>query len=352
MLAQMINKYGDDGLEALGKHQEEIDYTFLNKEWQIKLSTNLIECGIEEKEFRINVATKALWEIDDTNVDNSWCSVYKEGDQIIVKVKSYDGVETRLCSAKVKTKTYNKQIPPALLTIKQDGVLFELSETDLTFTQEGGTKGVYVYTNDNITSWEVSTPVWCKITKGTNSFFIDVDKSDVDREGVIEVAGVVKNSGSYIKRQIAVKQICDSSWDGTSWSFSGSINVSGVTSIWNILESLNMVDITNFGIQIIDVANNKFSLSGDLAGMEHNSNISIDEKGNLVLNVSQDISEMGIYNLKFISKVVFERIERTKSLGNLTGEVFGKVYVPDGEDMNVEIELNGTFNGVLLNYSK
>lgn len=113
-----------------------------------------------------------------------------------------------------------------------------------------------------------------------------------------------------------------------------------------------MVDITNFGIQIIDVANNRFSLSGDLAGMEHNSNISIDEKGNLVLNVSQDISEMGIYNLKFISKVVFERIERTKSLGNLTGEVFGKVYVPDGEDMNVEIELNGTFNGVLLNYSK
>lgn len=172
MLAQMINKYGDDGLEALGKHQEEIDYTFLNKEWQIKLSTNLIECGIEEKEFRINVATKALWEIDDTNVDNSWCSVYKEGDQIIVKVKSYDGVETRLCSAKVKTKTYNKQIPPALLTIKQDGVLFELSETDLTFTQEGGTKGVYVYTNDNITSWEVSTPVWCKITKGTNSFLL------------------------------------------------------------------------------------------------------------------------------------------------------------------------------------
>lgn len=316
ILSNTLNDWADKEFEKMGEYDGIVRPTFATKEWQIKLSTNLIECGVEEKEFRIDVATKALWEIDDTNVDRSWCSVYKEGNQVIVKVKAYDGVATRTCTAKVKTKTYNEQIPPALLTIRQDGVVFDLSETDLTFTQEGGSKGVYVYTNDNITSWEVSAPVWCKITKGTNSFFIDVAKSDTDREGIIEVAGMLKNSGSYIKKQIAVKQICNSSWNGTSWNFTGNVNATGGGSI---VGGINMANVTNFGIQIVDVANNKFLLSGDLAGMEYYSNISLDEQGRLILNTTQDISEAGVY-ANCTSKIVFERTEQTKSIGKLTGE--------------------------------
>lgn len=348
ILSNALNDWADQEFEKMGHYEEYVRPTFESKEWQIKLGTNLIKCGTEEKEYRVNVATKAAWEIDDANVDKSWCSVYKDGNQVIVKVKAYNGVATRTCFAKLKTKVYNEQIHPALLTIQQDGVVFDLSESNLTFTQEGGFKGVYVYTNDNITSWEVSAPTWCKITKGVNSFFVDINKSDIDREGVIEVAGMLKDSGSYITKQIVVKQICNSYWNGTSWNFSGNVNVTGSG---NIVGGFNMADIANFGIQIIDVANNKFSLSGDLAGMEYYSNISLDEQGRLILNLSQNISVTGCSVINTL-KIIFEQTEHTKSIGKLTGKTNAKTNIPGTGNVNVKIEFNGTFNGTLLDESK
>lgn len=344
LLASMLNDIGDEGLKKLGERKEEIDNVFSNKEWQIKLSKNLLEFGCDEAEERVDVSTLVYWEIDDRDIDRTWCSVYKDGNQIVVKVKPYeDGVSTRVCSARIKTYATNVQIPPAVLTIRQESVMFDLSESTFTFSKEGGSKGVYVYKNDNITSWEVVAPDWCKITRGENSFFIDVEPSEFDRKGIIDVVGMVRNTGSYITRQIIVEQIGGCDWDGTTWSFNGNVTATGNATV---LGGFNAGNVTNFGLHIESVANNEFSLSGDLAVMQGVSDIRLDEGGRLVWTHYNELSESGVY-MEEMYKIIFTRIENTKAVGNLSGFANVKTSVSGGGNVNVNVNFNGTFNGTL-----
>lgn len=199
--------------------------------------------------------------------------------------------------------------------------------------------------------WKIKYfPDWCEIKRmGLYGFSVtpkEIGKGLSD-EIVIEYStSYNKDKNVVFEKRIPVSQ--KANWNGTSWSFTGSVNATGGGSI---VGGIDMANVTNFGIQIENVANNQFSLSGDLAGMEYYSNISLDEQGRLILNTTQNISEAGVY-VNCTSKIAFERTEQTKSIGKLTGEANVKTNVPGTENINVKIGLNGTFNGTLLNESK
>ncbi|MBO4841669.1 MAG: BACON domain-containing protein [Bacteroidaceae bacterium] len=344
-LGLVLNEYGDQALANLGKYEEMVAQTFEGKEWQIKLSTYLLECSIKESTYTVDVSTLAAWKIDDSNIDKSWCNIYKENEKIIVKVKEYDGIEDRVCFAKIKTSAYEtSDIPPATLTIKQSGVLFELSAPELVFTQEGGTQGVNVNTNKTVTSWKVtSRPKWCTTEEWDVGLLVTVEEDEhllEDREGIITATAQLTN-GTSIDRYLIVKQIVQDTWNGTKWKFTGNVNASGNASM---VGSINMSEVTNFGIEIRDVDRNDFSLSGDLAGLESKSSIKRDEDNNLIWSYSETMSDSGA-SMRMYANITFTRTSTTTATGKMSSSV--NVNIP-GYGEYTSISMSGNFNGNLI----
>lgn len=344
--ADLLNDLGTRGLESIGNYEEEVNNIFENEEWQIKLSTYLLECSVKESTYTVDVSTLAAWEIDDSNIDKSWCNVYKENERIVVKVKEYDGIEDRICFAKVKTLARETDdIPPATLTIKQSGVLFELSARELVFTQEGGTQGVNVNTNNTVTSWKVtSRPEWCTTEKKWDIGLFVTVKEDKhlleDREGTITATAQLTD-GTSINRYLIIKQIVQDTWNGTKWQFTGNVNASGNASI---IGNINMSEVTNFGVDIRDVDRNDFSLSGDLAGLESKSRISCDADNNLILSYSETMSESGV-SMNIYTKITFTRTSTTTATGIMSCSAITNI---PGYGGYTTISMNGNFNGNLI----
>lgn len=207
LLAALLNNYGDSELEKLGQIEEWVGPHFDTEEWRISLSTNLLECYPDDDWYLVDVRSKAKWDIDESQIDHNWCEVKKLDVQVALHVKPNEGENDRTCNLVIYAKN-STEIAPVSLTIKQSGIVFELSEEKLSFTQDGGSKGVYITSNDNIKSWDVTSyPTWCKIEKGYFSFFVDVDKSeDKKRNGIITVTAMTKR-GLSVDRYISVEQI-------------------------------------------------------------------------------------------------------------------------------------------------
>lgn len=343
VLANFLNQYGDNELANLGKYEEWVAPTFEGKEWQIKLSTYLLECTMDEATYSVDVSTKAAWEIDDSNINHSWCSITKENGRVVVKVKEYDGIEDRVCSAKIKTSAETNDIPPATLTIKQSGVLFEISTPELIFTQEGGEQGINVNTNKNVASWKVTArPDWCKTQEWEAALIVTVQEDAhllEDREGVITLTAQLVN-GETIDRFLNVKQVVQDMWNGTKWNFSGSVNASGNMAM---VGNISMSEVTNFGIEIRDVDRNDFSLSGDLAGLEKDSHIYCDAENHLIWSHSETISESGA-SMKMTTSITFTRTSSTTATGKMNSSA--NVNVPGYGGIN--ISLNGNFSGTRI----
>lgn len=206
-LASWLNDYGDKQLEKLGQIEEWVGPHFDTEEWRISLSTNLLECYPDDDWYLVDVSSKAMWDIDESQIDHNWCEVKKLDVQVAVHVKPNEGENDRTCNLVIYAKN-STEIAPVSLTIKQSGIVFELSEEKLSFTQDGGSKGVYITTNENIKSWDVtSCPSWCKIEKGNYSFFIDVDENEEEtRNGIITVTALTKG-GISVDRYLNVEQI-------------------------------------------------------------------------------------------------------------------------------------------------
>lgn len=342
-LASALNEYGDTELANLGKYEERVAPTFEGEEWQIKLSTYLLECTIDEAIYIVDVSTKAAWEIDESNINRNWCSISKDNGRIVVKVKENDGVEDRVCSAKIKTSEETGDIPPATLTIKQSGIIFELSAPELIFTQEGGQQGINVTTNKNVTSWKVtSKPDWCKTVEWEAALIVTVDEDRhllEDREGTITVTAHLAN-GQTIDRFLSIKQLVLDVWNGTSWNFKGSVNVSGNMAL---VGNISMAEVTNFGIEIRDVDRNDFTLTGDLAGMESGSRIYCDAENRLIWSHTDSFSESGT-SMKMTTNITFTRTSTTTANGRMNGSC--NVSVPGYG--NISIGMNGVFSGTKI----
>lgn len=277
VLAQMLNEYGDRGLANLSNFKEETRDIYSEKEFQIILSTNFLECDPAEKTYTVDVTTKSYWSIDFAPKD--WCSVEKSGNQIVVHVSAYDGTEDRVCNAVIKTPSV--RIPTATLTIRQTGVVFSLSVTELTFVGKQSSRGVYVNTNSNVRRWEVASyPSWLILKKtdiGTNSFFLDVDPNQYDgtiKTGVVTVDAYMANATNPISKTIQVTWKPQPTWDNTKWKFSGNVTTSGFGE--------SATSYGEFYLNVNSVANNDFSWI--FGSVNIGENISVNEAGQLNVN--------------------------------------------------------------------
>lgn len=340
-VADLLDDYATNGLENLGNHEDIIN-AFNNKGNQIMLSAYIVECSSREDTYEVRVMSKYPWEIDDSKVDKKWCDVSKDGNRIVVIVEEYDGMEERICSVRIKTIDDIEEVQPATLTIKQSGVVFQLSAPELVFTQEGGTQAINVYTNVNVDSWEVtSRPDWCRTEewKDPGALLVTVDEDKYlmeDREGSITLTAKLLN-GVTIDRYLTVRQIVQDKWDGTKWDFTGSVNVSGNMAMAG---SLRMSQVTNFGIEIRSVDRNDFSLSGDLAGMEQDSYIYLNSEDQLIWSHTETISESGI-SVNIGTNITFTRTSTTTA----TGKLYSSTYINVPEFGRMNLQMDGNFSG-------
>lgn len=259
LLAEMLNAYGDQGLANLAVFEENTEDIYSNKEYQIKLSNYFLECTPEENTYIVDVNTKSFWMIDAPQ--NGWCNIEKNNNRIIVKVKAYEGTEDRVCTATIHT--VSEKIPNATLTIRQRGVVFALSETELTFAGQESSRGVYVTTNQNVRSWKiVSIPDWLTFKEdvGNNSFFLTVNSKRYNgkiQTGEVVVEAYLQNAGP-ISKTIQVIWLPQNAWDNTRWEFRGNFNILLAT----VYENENIYYEMNYMyLQINNLANNDYIVS-------------------------------------------------------------------------------------------
>lgn len=281
-----LNDCGDKLLYKKSHYKPEMDPIFDAEEWQIKVSPTVIEAGPDAATYSVDVSSKAQWKVES---NASWCKVSRQGNQAIVKVDAYQGTETRSCNIEITTQTYTPEISPATFAVVQQGILFKLSESKLSFKPEGSTRGIYVYTNSNITSWEITAkPDWVdKIDKAPNSFFIDVGENNTGetRSGLLTVTGYI-NNGTWIDRTVELIQPAGLEWNNTSWSFTGNYTMT--------TEGESSSSPIKFELEIQDVATQQFSLKYegvDLSLTRNTDDMEIslteDEKGQLILTMTE-----------------------------------------------------------------
>ena len=196
--------------------------------------------------------------------------------------------------------------------------VFEISPILLNFEKDGGEKEVKVTLPSEDWTWTIaSKPEWCEITSITpESFRVKVEENQEasTRNGSITVKAE-QSDGTTEEKTLTVEQAFSSLWDGTSWKFEGIIKIPGEDDF-----------PANFGLTVIDVANNKFYCSGSLTGIEKYSQISCNEEGQLVLVYTQKISVAEIYS-EVEWKIVIQRTDDVNASATLT--VYVNVTDPD-----------------------
>lgn len=233
LLTPVLERFEVDLYQSIGQTEEMAEDYFLYRDYQIQLGTTLVECGPKSLSYNIDVETKTLWVIDDSGVDGEWCSVTKHGDgQIVVNVQEYpDGSEDRSCSAIIRSSDGRDDlVAPVKLTIKQSGVLFEVSASTFEFTQFAGNYAANVSYNNRVTKWEVTSyPDWCKAEKYGEEAVVVIVKDDkkleVTKVGIVTLTAYIKD-GYTVDRHITVKRVPILSWNGTSWHFEPHYTVS------------------------------------------------------------------------------------------------------------------------------
>ena len=343
LAADLMITAADAMYDELSRCEPATSAVFTGEEWQIKLSPATIEAGPEAAIYTASVTSQALWEVEG---GASWCRARKEGDNVVVEVDDYSGRETRNCTVVVKTVTYTSDIPNALLHVVQQGVLFDLSESSLTFEAKGGSAGVYVNTNEQITSWSVSgCPSWVRISgKSDNSFYINVEENNEgeDRSGTITVTGIT-TSGSMIDRTVQVTQYgdLDWQWDNTSWSFSGMCT--------SVMDGENITDVMNFDMYITSVNDGQISIYGDFGAPQLSS--TVDATGQLVIraNYNETLNfEDGWIKIQGMLTFIFKRTGVATSECRLSGSI-DLEYKEDAYYDRSTATYDGSLSGTLKN---
>lgn len=212
-LVSLLNLSADEELKKIGEIIE-VSRPNLGEEWNIVLSPSTLIVPNGDSRYYVNVHSKALWDIDFNGVDNEWCNVEKSGDRVCVSVYESSLHGSHSCFAKIKQAVSSNDyfIEPAILTIVQteSKVKFVLSETEIRFKKQGGSRDVFITASDNIKSWSISQyPEWCSIDTSSTSFTIIVAPSEIGHEkGTIIVTGIVENGGFY-NASLVIEQIPD-----------------------------------------------------------------------------------------------------------------------------------------------
>lgn len=149
------------------------------------------------------------------------------GSQRFYKNDRFDGNihltdlnQNSLYSATPYIKSYGTTYYGNPVKFKTD-VVFSVTPENITFGPEKGSRGVYVNLPNEDWTWEITDkPSWCKITKASTSFFVDVEASSTNRSGIITVTGKDKRNGEEESCTVSVTQISG------YYLFSGKIKIS------------------------------------------------------------------------------------------------------------------------------
>lgn len=209
----------------------------------------------------------------------------------------------------------------------------EAFPSSLTFPAEGDTKNVALcYSHEDITSLDItSKPSWCNTTiDDLGLLVVTVGASTETRSGTITITAHSNAFGS-ITESITVTQFGAISWDGTSWSFSGTLTTNGIAGTQSF-------PVNNSILIVNSVSNNDISF--DLAqaldlldpfSTGYSENYALDGNGNLIYNATGSLGP----NANINCRVIFVRTGPTTA----TAEININESLPEG--------LGQTFSGVL-----
>lgn len=233
-LSAKLGEYADNALENIATFNGEHKDVFDHPELQIQLSTYRIEATPMGGNYTVEVMTQSYWYPEMYGkVDWLRYTVDEEYKTLFIEVDQNEGEQSRY--AYIKLHSYAEEaVPAVLLTIAQDGVAFSLSETSMTFKGEKDYKILYVYTNSEVKDWKVKeSPRWLECTKEGNTVFCETKSSFSGSFGEMAEGNIVIEAtftdGSKATKSCAVQWLPDegnTSWDGTSWVFSGHVNFS------------------------------------------------------------------------------------------------------------------------------
>ena len=212
ILSYLFGHIGDQYMNHIDETTPYIDPLYTSDEWEINLSTYSLECPPEGGYYTVNVESKAIWEIDCSQLDMRWCQVReinRDDNKFVVYVDKYDGIYDRTCDLYVYISNSNKN-KIKRLSIKQSGYKFDISPEEIVFTYSHLMDEICVKDSFNVSSYEITQrPDWCNYKKIKNTFSVYVNPSDVDvlydREGEIIVTAYI-NGGGWIDKKIKVRQ--------------------------------------------------------------------------------------------------------------------------------------------------
>ncbi|WP_455634795.1 BACON domain-containing protein [Parabacteroides sp.] len=231
---------------------------------------------------------------------------------------------------------YNGNISPLLRTFseipampaKREDIYFLVQPQSLVFHPKGGSRGVSVVSSYN---WDIeSKPEWCEITKGQETFFIDVEASPMERKGTIVVYSDMRIFDLGIARvEIAVRQ--GAGLGNTKWNTSFQYVVEG--------ENLSSRGLLEFG----DISKGEIYFDGTLLPEF------VDE------GMTMTVDSYSGDKLVLVYKVLDEGVDSTttytfvrESNDKLSGTIYSKAIIQLENMSTITKSYSGTITGFLV----
>ena len=215
---------------------------------------------------------------------------------------------------------------------------FEAFPNSLTFPAEGDTKIVGLsYSDEDITSWNItSKPLWCTITKDDDkTFSVKVGKSTKIRSGTITVTAR-SNALGTVKQDITVTQGGATGWNGTAWSFSGTIS-------YNSIAGHGTIPVENSTLVVNNVSNDdvEFDLAQMLSSSSfftvYNESYTLEANGNLIYTATTGLDNHTTSNWQ----VTFVRTSPTTATAD--------IRMDETSQGQLILTYSGTLQGTLVN---
>ncbi len=228
-IASRLNDYADDELANLATFDEISWEIFNHPENHISLSRYVVNVPQSGGLAMIKVTAQNGWRIDRSKMPD-WISYSEDYENNLM---NFTFAANESASAREHTFLVYppSNVQPARLTIKQEGYAFSINPTSITFSGSSDHKAILVQASSKVKSWRVtSCPNWLTYETSTTTIWLDTKgKASGTKTGSVVVEATFVEGGTVSKTCSVVwypSESPSSSWDGTSWAFSGQVNFS------------------------------------------------------------------------------------------------------------------------------
>ena len=222
-LASMLNTYADNALNSVATFDEVSWEIFNHPENHVSLSRYVVNMPQSGGLAMIKVTAQDGWYLEGWKLPD-WISYTVDGSYINLNISTNEDASPREHTIPVYPPS---GVQPARLTIKQDGCAFVISPKEITFYGKEAHNAILVQASDKVKSWSVkSCPNWLSYETSSMTVWLDTKSSMANRgnqTGTVVIEAVL-HEGGKVEQSCAVQWFPDegnTSWDGTSWIFSG-----------------------------------------------------------------------------------------------------------------------------------